>query len=700
MGYLLIVVMCHKKQSWLIALIALAFVAGVARSLAQMQMIAEDDTDKNATNKTPGFSVKKEQQPVADSIEDFERFRDKKAWEKAFTAIGKIADGEPGRLVADRSGFYVPTHRKIQAELLALPPDGREAYRLFNDAKAAQLLHDATQFSPTAAVDEVQLLKKIVDRYFITSVGDRAADRLGDVLFESGDFANAERCWRLIIDNYPDTSLPVVLLQTKRAIALARGGDWAQFDALSSTIKDRYAGQTARIGGRDVVVTDLLQSLKPNAPTASISADSSASTFTANHPDDSNFTLPSNETPVWQIPLMDSDAVEMLTNQLNQNGWGAMAGQFEQMLPATAVDDRRIYVNWLGVCFAADLKTGKMLWRTDSFGDMTQKMQQTIMQGQMIDPAVYTATMAGDKVLFTRRSSDMRNWNDLPITRLMCLHGDTGKSVWRSETGKLSEWGFCGSPLIGETDIYCVAHPLSSSEMFLLCIGLEKGDLRWKVSLGTPAASTDYRGVPSIPQPTLLKHLDKVDVLTNNGALIEVDVPTRQIDWAFSYPTTVETQRYFYGYQTASPPVAPGAMLVSGSTLYFKEYKNNLLFALDLSGPAVKWKRPIDPDNAVAHFDGRNLFLVGTEAQCVDGDSRAMQWADKLSIGTGSIGPLLQGDHLYVFGRRGIHEISLTDGDSSLRFRGYDRDSSGGTLWKTTDRLVTVSNHAVTAYAR
>jgi hypothetical protein len=39
---------------------------------------------------------------------------------------------------------------------------------------------------------------------------------------EAGDFTGAEESWRLVVESYPDTGLPVALLQTKRAIALAQ----------------------------------------------------------------------------------------------------------------------------------------------------------------------------------------------------------------------------------------------------------------------------------------------------------------------------------------------------------------------------------------------------------------------------------------------------------------------------------------------
>lgn len=684
---------------WLALLALIAVAAGPRAAMGQMVAMATSSVDSQ-TDKLSGFSVRREQRSVSDALEDFERYRDKKAWEKAFAAMGKIEDAKPGRLVPDKDGFYVPTELKIRAELLSLPPEGREAYRLFNDAKAAQLLHDLTPADGSLAADEIAGLTKIVNRYFITSIGDQAADRLGDALFEAGDFSNASRCWEMILDSYPDSSLSPVLLQTKRAIALTRAGDWNQFEAVRAILHDRYAGQAARIGGQDVVAASYVEDLKNEfVPTTQSSTQSSEASAFVDRLGGGELNLPDTDHPVWQFPLMDTHATNQLLGQLSQMGWGQMASPFISAVPATAVDADRMYVNWLGICFAADLKTGKLLWRTDSFMDMPQKMAQSLMQGTTIDPKIYSTTVVGAKVLFTRRSTDNQDFNQMPMTRLLCVSGASGKAVWKSEGNALSSWGFVGFPLVRGDVMYILGHASGSQDLSLLCIGVVRGDLKWKADLGTPATSVNWRGQPTVPVPTLLQQSGKIFVLTNNGAFLQVDCTAHAVDWALCYPTYVEQQQQMWGYSPTAPAAAPGTILCDGPTLYFKECNNTLLYAIDPSGPALKWKRQIDAGPGLAGVLGGNLLLAGPEIECVDRESRVLQWADKTSLSAAVVQPLLAGDWLYVFGSRGVESVRLGSGETGRQFRGSDRDADGGVLWKTSDRLVTVSSRAITAYA-
>jgi outer membrane protein assembly factor BamB len=690
----------YIRRPWAVGLAVGVAVAGRAgaRVVVVNGVVQDDDAEQNHS----GFVLRKQPAAVTEAIEDFERYRDHKAWEKAFAALAKVADAGGDRLLVTSDGLAIPAAAKVRRELLTLPPDGREAYRLFNDAKAQQLFKQATAASddPAAApVDDVPALRKIVDQYFVTTVGDQAADRLGDALFEAGDFTGAEAQWRSVVDDFPDTTLPAALLQAKRATALATAGQWSAYEAVRATVHDRYAGQLVHIGGRDVDATAYVDGLSahrhepptPAAPTPAAVADAPLA-------------MPTSDVPLWQFPLMDAAASKAIEDRLVGFGWGRLAGTLLAAVPPVAVDDKRAYVNWFGCCLALDLNSGKLLWRTVSPAAVAQGLTAGAMQGNIAQPSGYGVIVAGDRVLFVGHSPPTANGNDNSAgSSMVCLSADAGKRLWATSVGPLQQWSIAGPPLVVGDGLYVIAADGQKQEYSLISMALSDGAVRSKVALGTPQFPTDqFRGQAVPRPPALLARGDQVFVLTNDGAVLAVNPTGGRLEWGYTYPTKAESsENYYYNYAVPPPALSPGAMLAVGDTLYVKEFGTTQLYALDLTGPSVKWRRPVDADSGMVSVspDG-NLYMIGASADAISTDDKRMLWSDKLSIATGEVRPLLAGGHLYAFGKRGVHDVVLADGsEPNPPFRGADRDSAGGLVLRAGGRLlITVSNAAVTAY--
>ncbi len=97
----------------------------------------------------------------------------------------RLAESKQSGMVRTDGGFLVPGRRRVRESLASLPPEGKQAFRLFYDPKVRQLLEPldvnhaaAGGASGAAPPDELAILREAFDRYFITSAGDAAADRL------------------------------------------------------------------------------------------------------------------------------------------------------------------------------------------------------------------------------------------------------------------------------------------------------------------------------------------------------------------------------------------------------------------------------------------------------------------------------------------------------------------------------------------
>ena len=685
-----------------------------------MANISTDVGNPDEAPKTNGFSIKKEDQKIIEQFEDFERFRDKKAWDRAFTSLNKLFEtGDTGAMSPTKEGFWIPTRQKLLHTLLALPPEGREAYHLFYDSQAKQQWDQVLAHEAAGDADTVAQLKKTVDRYFISNIGDQVADHLGDALFESGDYAGAAKAWDQILTSYPETAIAPLRLRMKQATALARAGRMEQFRQLAAVIREKHPGEVVKIAGKNVPVDEQLSMLAKPQPTSQPTSQPAtlASSQPATRPagevnsevaaDVSPLPLPSKEHPLWQMVFMDDTLQEKIFQAVNQNGWGQQMGGMARVVPTTATDGKRVYLNWYGILWAIDLETGKMLWWSDHFKKLSEKFNEMIQW--QLDSDRFTLTLAGDALLVVTVNLDKLN-NQEPF-RLMSVDPANGKKKWSSENGALSNWAFIGSPLVVDSAIYMIAHPKDNQENHLLSISMD-GKLNWESKLGQPQVTNNYRGQPIYPVPVLKYAGGMLYVMTNNGAMVAFDTVSRTIEWAFSYelPAGQEggQQRFWGGYNQMEVVEPQGRAYLHDGLLYFKDKGARMMYAIDPAGPKLVWKRPVDADTTLAGMDERNFYLLSlsqdnTFLMSVDADSGNPVKAAKLPDGNQGIGTLRAGANYMVFLSRGIYSIDSSNPDVTTDtkiFRGFDKESLGGQLLRAGDKLISVSNLSVTAYGK
>jgi outer membrane protein assembly factor BamB len=662
---------------------------------------AEEDTQ----NAAKGFSVKKEEQKVIEQLEDFDRYRDKKAWDRAFKALdGVVSTAQANGMAPMKDGFWIPTRQKVLRSLVSLPPEGKEAYRLFNDAKGKQALDQALAREAAGEKETLADLKKAVEQFFVTSVGDKLADRLGDAMFEAGDYTGAARVWEQIIKYCPETTLAPVRLQIKRATALARGGRWEQFKQTSASISEKYPSETVKVGGKDVPVEQYLRSLAQPAtrPTTKTAAPAQTSD------DGSAITLPAKDHPAWQFVFVYPELKDKIYTGLNQNGWGMQFGHMADAVPAAVSDGKRVFLNWYGIVWALDAETGKLLWWTDHFkkiGDKFNEIAQWQLDEHRFSLTVVSDAQGNESLLSVATNVDKLN-NQEPF-RLISYDPATGKKKWGSDTGSLSGWAFIGEPLVVDATIYITGHPKNNQEIHLLAVS-QDGKLLWETLLGQPVVGNNWRGMPMYPLPMLQYSAGMLYVMTGNGAVIAVDSVGHSIEWAFTYerPQGMDMNRFGGWYNMPQPTEPAGNSWLADGVLYFKDRGAKMIYALDLGGPTLKFSRAVGADTSVAGYDDKHVYLLSigqdnTSLSAVQWDGMKMVKSSKLPDGTENTRPIAACGSYFVFLSRGIFTVNANEPDvtkDTRAFRGEDRDSLGGALMRVGDKLVSVSNLAVTAY--
>jgi len=661
---------------------------GPALTLARGQEVGE--VEGKVSNDDPGrpLQMPPASTEVKEALEDFERFQRRGAWERALKALYTIPEDQAPRFVDGEDGFIISVARKRRDVLAELPPEGRAAYRLFYDAEARKLFDEAE------GADEQAKLERVFSAYFTTSVGDDAADRLGDLYFERGRFDRAADCWLAALRDHPDTNLSPAALATKAALALHRAGRTSEFDQLRADLEGRYQNETVTLGGRSAPPAELLESLLgAGSPNSEARPDSAI--------DGGPLELGSSTEPNWVVPIAETIEAGMATAELNQ--W--RASPLSNAAPAAAVDGSRLYLNYLGHILAIDLESGKLLWRSASFHNLETMANQPA--AQMTDPAQFAILSRGEFLWCVTR--DMKDPNYNASFQLVCRRADGGEVVWTStDQPELASFEPSGTPLLGDDLLFVAAESQQNQPLpgqWVLAIRPHDGKLIWKTEVGSFRQNRQryyYGQRQTTPHPRLLLDAGTLYVDTQIGVLARLDADSGTLEWGFGYQTEpTQGNMYVFYNRGAEPANAGGGPIPLGDALLVKGAQSSRLYAVDPNRMKLEWERAIGKSaRPLGALDGA-VILGGDEVGSLDIQTRNLSWATRLPGGSGSGAVLVRPDGVRQLTPRGVFEIDPATGDIRSIFRGSDLGAAaGGDLLLTADHVLTVSNRAITAYPR
>ncbi len=114
-------------------------------------------------------------------------------WDEAIEILRRQVETSEGKLLAVAPRRYVSLREWCQLQLAALPPEALRLYRGRVDPMAQKW------YERGIADHDRQWLQRVVDQALASSWGDDALMALGEMAFESGDFAAARWYWERIV---------------------------------------------------------------------------------------------------------------------------------------------------------------------------------------------------------------------------------------------------------------------------------------------------------------------------------------------------------------------------------------------------------------------------------------------------------------------------------------------------------------------
>jgi outer membrane protein assembly factor BamB len=663
-------------------------------ALACGQIKPEDEDKVSNDNPARPLQMPPASTEVKEAIEDFERFSRRGAWERALKALYTIRDDQGFRFVDGENGFIVPVERKRRSLLTALSPAGQAAYRLFYDSEAKKRFEEAE--GPT----ELKNLERVYSAYFVTSVGDNAADRLGDLYYELGRFDRAAECWLAILRDHPDTDLSPGLVSVKAAMALAHAGRHTEFEQIKAELADRYNDEKITLGGQTARPAELLDRLLGGMTSANDAPRPEPSSSSAGQGPD----LAPTVDAAWQLRFGEIIEAGMTPIELNQ--WESNA--LSAVVPATTIDGSTLFVNYLGYIYAIDLKTGKMLWRSGGFHHLEMIAMQDFTRA--IDPSRFGIVASGEHVWVLAR--DLKDQNFYAPFQLICRRADNGEIVWKSpDLPDYAPYDLVGLPLLADGKLFITgksnANPQQRqglSQQFVLAIQPHDGKVIWKTEVGTFRQGMQhfwFYGRDNSPQPRLVYRSGSIYVDTHVGVLARLDADSGALDWGYGYKTDKFQSGYrFFFYQPQEPQAAGSQPLQTGDAFLVKGTQSERLYAVEPYRMKVLWERPITKASRLLGVDDSAVYLGGAELSAVDLKTRKLLWATRVPSGSMDGRVLVRPDGLWQLTPRGIFEIDSRSGEVRRIFRGNDLGAVGGDLLLCDSWLLAVSNRTISAYPR
>lgn len=661
----------------LVLLAVLGFPTATLQAQAVFAINVQTASPDGSDAKHP-FLLPAQSNDIREALSDFDQYAKRAAWEKAFESYKTVRDGDRKRLTPDGNGFYLPLDRRLHQMLALLPPAGRDAFRVFYDPEAKKLLDESS------GVKEIENLQKIVAGYLVTSVGDQAADRLGDLYFQRGEMDKAAAAWQTILDYLPDSALNRTQLLVKAATALARANRWEEFARLEQEVKEKHAGEAVIVGGKSVDASEQLETLAKSRSAATGPA--------ANDPSlPADVRLAGDAKPLWQFRFLSEKSAKQITQMVHDWGWGRVP--FTDMIPMVALDSTRAYMNYVGYQCAVDLKSGKLLWRSDKFNDLPDKLRQN--QNVVVEQYGLAAT---DKWLISiaREPKQLGVYN--AVFNMASWDRANGKLVWNTDSiSQLKTWNLSGRPYIADDKIYiCGTKQEQHNELNVLAFSATDGRLLWNTIVGANQADQRNYYNRRSAEPRLLLAGDTVYVDSNTGAVAALDRDNGVLKWGFAYQAETPDNNYYWNTPLAFE--VNNTPLFADGVLYVKGMRSSRLVAIEVSGPRLRWQRPVPKSSVLVAIDGDHLLMGGEEISRIRLSDQKLEWATRIPVGTPQARPIVTRNQVLQFTPRGIFVLDKKTGDRVALVRGGDLDSLGGALFPLPNALVTVSNLAITAY--
>ncbi|MDY7009954.1 MAG: PQQ-binding-like beta-propeller repeat protein [Planctomycetota bacterium] len=580
-----------------------------------------------------------------------------------------------------------------------MPSEGMKLYRGLYDPRAERLFRSAAD-----RLDE-SALRNIIDRYLYTSYGSRALSLLGAVLFDRGEFSQAARCWRRVVEvnrtNVAATALKnEASLLARIAVAHHFAGESAHATKAAELLAEKYPNTVAVFGGRDENVVEFVRRMFAKSPLLTeVRYYEEGWPSLAGSPDSVAVMSPVRPvlSPRWSTIEGDISKKHNIIIQPNVpvfRGGGRVTQTLtvslregrvvlvrrignknaETVMPAMihpiVVDKTVMYRTPTGIS-VHDLLTGEKLWETLEFPLFRQAAKTNVSYGYSVtgsiiveDTGLWTVTAGGGRIYAPGKLIPGMSYN---LFRRMGRSGmdssalaafsitEQGRQLWQIGDGQgdsdLIRGGkFLTAPTYATGRLYVLVEYTQSH--YLVCLDAQNGRLKWEMMVGQTPVQNIFSGRnrnigKSRSSPPAVAD-GRVFVVTNAGVVAAFQSDTGKPLWAYQYRSN----------SGLSAPPNPIIVTRGRAICLPADCEQALAFRTDTG--QLDWSAERTAQRDMTAVDAARLLLSGEGLRIIDATNGLEIWKSEGISGIHGR-PAVTPDTVLASGRGEVVRVSLPD---------------------------------------
>jgi outer membrane protein assembly factor BamB len=602
-----------------------------------------------------------------------------RSWAEAVRLLQGLLDSRedaflPPRATAGRARVqrWASVHAEAERLIAALPPAGKDYYRLNYDGIADRLLQEARRRADRAALHD------LTRRFRYTRAGAEALAMLGGYYLDRGQAGLAAGCFRRLLDSPPPEAVSAATLFLAAA-AFRGAGDGQREQAAWAELERRLAGEPLRLSGHDLGLDDLRRQVDHLGSGAALVKGEEQDWPT--YRGDARRCAVAQGGPfllqtALRIPTAAGEAGEWIRRTLRTSSPGVLPGAVP-----VAVEGRIVLRTPLGIQ-AVDAHSGREVWRTAAPLGLDALLEDPGRKVQLRhwfdlynqDRGVLLAnstlgTLSSDTrhvyaiedlvlpphpiLLQQQQQGEVRSLGPMRYftghNRLRALDLADGHVVWEvggpapmaavpkpvprpdkspaaraaraaprlARQDSLTDACFLGPPLPLGDDLLVVID--KQEDVQLACLDGHSGLVRWT----QPLAAAAQKMLLDVDRHTHAIHLAYADGVlvcpTGCGAVVGVDPLSRRLLWAHVYrepgpgtPGDDDPSGNGRPLQTNWTGCAP---IIHGGRVVLSAPDADNILCLGLAEGGLLWKTPrSDEDLYVAGVFGTQVLIIGKSA--------------------------------------------------------------------------------------